>query len=85
MKVLIIGINSYIGNHIDEWLTRYGHNVQQLDVLTDEWESVDYSHYETIIHVAGIVHQPKCKDWNLYKRVNADMPVSIATIAKNKV
>ena len=23
MKILIIGKNSYIGNHIDEWLTKY--------------------------------------------------------------
>ena len=82
MRILIIGKNSYIGNHIDKWLTKYGHLVTQLDVLTDEWKTYDYSPYDAIVHVAGIVHQPNCQDWELYKRVNTDMPIAIATMAK---
>lgn len=78
MKALIIGKNSYIGNHIDEWISAKGWDVEQLDVLTPEWMTFDYSPYDTIIHVAGIVHRPDCKDWNLYKSVNTDMPVAIA-------
>ena len=84
MNILIIGKNSYIGNHIDQWLKLYHHQVEQLDVLSDEWKSFDYSKYDVIIHVAGIVHRPDCKDWELYKRVNADMPISIATMAKQQ-
>lgn len=84
MQVLIIGKNSYIGNHIDLWLTKYGHQVTQLDVLTEIWKSFDYSKYNAIVHVAGIVHQPNCKDWELYKRVNTDMPIEIATMAKEQ-
>ena len=84
MNILIIGKNSYIGNHIDEWLKKYGHQVTQLDVLTDEWKTYDYSPYDAIVHVAGIVHQPQCKDWKLYQRVNTDMPIAIATMAKEQ-
>lgn len=84
MKILIIGKNSYIGNHIDEWLSRYGHKVAQLDVLTEDWKNYDYSPFDAIVHVAGIVHRPDCKDWELYKRVNTDMPVKIATMAKEE-
>ena len=84
MHILIIGKNSYIGNHIDEWLCQHGHQVEQLDVLTDEWKTFDYSPFDVIVHVAGIVHQPKCQDWVLYKRVNTDMPISIATMAKGQ-
>lgn len=84
MNVLIVGENSYIGNHIDKWLTGYGHHVEQLDALTDKWQSYDYSRFDTIIHVAGIVHQPNCSDWNLYKRINAEMPIAIANMAKNQ-
>ena len=83
-RILIIGKNSYIGNHFDDWLTKHNHQVTQLDVLTDEWKSYDYSPFDAIVHVAGIVHQPKCQDWELYKRVNTDMPISIATMAKEK-
>jgi len=82
MNVIIIGKNSYIGDHIDYWLQQYGHNVSQLDVLSADWENFDYSGYDAIIHVAGIVHRPDCKDWNLYKKVNTDMPITIATKAK---
>ena len=84
MRVLIIGKNSYIGNHIDEWLTSKGHIVVQLDVLTDEWKVFDYSAFDSIVHVAGIVHRPDCKDWDLYKRVNTDLPLEIAKLAKQQ-
>lgn len=84
MQLLIIGKNSYIGNHIDEWLANHGHHVEQLDVLTDEWKTFDYSPFDAIVHVAGIVHQPNCHDWELYERVNTDMPISIATMAKEQ-
>ena len=84
MKILIIGKNSYIGNHIDEWLTKYGHEVAQLDLLTEDWKNYDYSSFNAIVHVAGIVHQPNCKDWELYKRVNTDIPEKIATMAKEQ-
>ena len=78
MKVCIIGKNSYIGNHIDEWLTKKGHEVFQLDVLTEDWKAFDYSGFDTIVHVAGIVHQPNCKDEKLYHEVNTIMPATIA-------
>lgn len=84
MKVLIIGKDSYIGNHIDQWLTERGISVRQLDVLTDEWKVYDYSQYDSIIHVAGIVHRPDCNDWSLYKQVNTDLPVAIAKMAKRQ-
>lgn len=78
MKILIIGKNSYIGSHIDEWLTKYGYEVLQLDVLTEDWMAFDYSGYDAVVHVAGIVHRPDCKDAELYKHVNTEMPAAIA-------
>lgn len=81
-SVLIIGKDSYIGNHIDNWLSAKGWNVDQLDVLTDEWKTFNYTRYSAIVHVAGIVHRPDCNDWELYKSVNTDMPINIATMAK---
>ena len=84
MNILIIGKNSYIGNHIDEWLVKSGHTVTQLDVLANAWMSFDYSAFDAIVHVAGIVHRPDCNDWELYKRVNADMPLEIAQKAKSQ-
>lgn len=82
MNILIIGKDSYIGNNIEKWLAQYGHSVAQLDVMTDVWKSFDYSSFDTIVHVAGIVHRPQCSDWHLYKSVNCDMPIAIAKMAK---
>lgn len=81
--ILIVGKNSYIGNHIDKWLSARGHQVCQLDTLTEEWKTYDYSPFDAIVYVAGIVHQPDCMDWKLYKTVNTDMPIIIATRYKN--
>ncbi len=78
MKICIIGKNSYIGNHVDEWLTKNGHTVFQLDVLAEDWRAFDFSGFDTIVHVAGIVHQPNCKDEKLYHEVNTVMPTTIA-------
>lgn len=84
MKILIIGKNSYIGDHIDEWLSHKGYEVRLLDVLYEDWRSFNYSYFDSIVHVAGIVHRPDCNDWNLYRTVNAEMPVEIAKIAKEQ-
>ena len=83
MKICIIGKNSYIGNHIDEWLSQYGHEVFQLDVLMEDWKAFDYSSFDAVIHVAGIVHRPNCKDEKLYYDVNTIMPTTIANKFKN--
>lgn len=84
MKILIIGKNSYIGNNLDNWLTNHGYQVSQLDVLNENWREYDYSPFDIIIHVAGIVHRPDCHDWNLYRSVNTDMPIEIALRAKSQ-
>lgn len=82
MKVLIIGKDSYIGNHIDGWLSSHGHDVYQLDVLNEDWKSFDYSPFDAAVQVAGIVHRPDCTDSELYKRVNTDLPVEIANLCR---
>lgn len=83
MNVLIIGKNSYIGDHICHWLSTSGWRVYQLDVLNEDWRLFDFSLYDVIVHVAGIVHRPNCHDWNMYKCINVDMPVEIAKMAKS--
>lgn len=84
-KVLITGENSHIGNKIQNWLLAKNPDlfqVSQLDVVSEKWKECDFSRYDVIIHVAAIVHQPDCKDWDLYKKVNIDLPVDIANRAK---
>lgn len=78
MKVCIIGKGSYIGNHIDNWLSDRGIDVFQLDVLNEDWKAFDYSPFDAVVQVAGIVHRPDCQDAALYRMVNTEMPIGIA-------
>lgn len=87
MKVLIVGKNSYIGNHIQQWIEqKEGKHAEvvQLEAQTDEWKTFDYSGYDAVVQVAGIVHHPEVTDWELYKNVNADLPIAIAKLAKEQ-
>lgn len=85
-KILITGKNSYIGNHIQSWLEKYNteYDVKQVDVVTDRWINEDFTDIDVIIHVAGIVHQPRIIDWEIYKKVNIDLPLKIANKAKQR-
>ena len=86
-RILITGKNSYIGNHIQEWLLRSSENeyqINKISVRNKTWESEDFSAYDVLIHVAGIVHHPEIQDEELYKRINTDLPVEIAQKAKTE-
>ena len=85
-RVLIVGKDSYIGNHIQKrFVDAMGDDVSvhQLDTLTDEWKTFDYEGFDAIVHVAGIVHRPDVSEWSLYERVNVDLPMQIAQKAKS--
>lgn len=83
-KVLIAGKGSYIGQSIKAWLEEYGAEVYELDLKNEDWVKFDFSEYNSVIHVAAIVHQKDVEDWNLYKLVNADLPVKVASFAKEQ-
>lgn len=84
-NVLITGKNSHIGNKIEKWLESDSSNqfhVEQLDVVPAEWTEFDFTGFDVVIHMAAIVHQPNCKDWELYQKVNVDLPYLVAKRAK---
>lgn len=85
MKILITGKNSYIGMSFEKWLNQWP-DVYQVDticLINDNWENYDFSQYDVVFHVAGIVHQkekPGMK--NLYYSVNRDLAIEVAKKAK---
>jgi len=85
MRILITGKNSYIGMSFEKWLNQWP-NVYQVDticLINDNWENCDFSQYDVVFHVAGVVHQkekPGMK--NLYFSVNRDLAVKVAKKAK---
>lgn len=83
MRVLITGKGSYIGEHIKSHLESFGYNVDEVDTINDQWKKTDFAQYDSIVHVAAIVHNDaKDASEELFKKVNTDLPVSIAKTAK---
>lgn len=83
MKVLIIGKNSYIGIHIKNYLQRYDLQVDEFDAEHKEIEELNLTEYDVVVHVAAIVHRRDVEDWNIYKKINVDLPIKVALLSKN--
>ena len=84
MKILITGENSYIGESLIEYCSNNNNlDFTQLDVRTDEWKKEDFSKYDTIIHLAAIVHKPKASE-EIYEKVNYELAVNVAQKAKKE-
>lgn len=84
-RILITGKNSYIGNAVEEWLTKWPeeYNVDKISVRDESWRTTNWQNYDVLVHVAGIAHNSS--DTSLeaeYYRVNRDLTVEIAKKAK---
>lgn len=84
-RVLITGANSYIGTSFESWI-KENHNeiiTDTLDMIGDAWREYDFSGYDAVFHVAGIVHQKKnAVSEDTYYKVNCDLAVEAAEKAK---
>lgn len=91
-KIVIIGSDSFIAtqfyNSIDKNESlklfsrvssgKHGETVKDLFKISNE----DLKDVEIVINFAAIVHQPKLKDDELYIRVNTELAIHIAELAK---
>lgn len=91
--ILITGINSYIGNTVERYLTEYNANqgrelyrVDKVSLRDDSWERMSFAPYDAILHVAGIAHADiggvSEETKALYYQVNCDLAVKAAKKAK---
>ena len=86
-KILISGVNSYIGNSFEEWIKKYNNQYQinTIDMRGNEWRSSSFEGYDAILHVAAIVHKKEKKSMeHLYTKVNKDLPIEVAKKAKSE-
>jgi UDP-glucose 4-epimerase len=86
-KILITGINSYIGESFENWLKKESDNylVDSVDMQDELWKERDFSQYSVVFHVAGIAHvstDPKMEE--LYFKVNRDLTIETAKKAKEE-
>src|SRR5690606_17766204 len=83
MRVLITGSGSYVGRNLKYWLENTGEFiVDELDMENPEWIHYDFTPYDTVIHVAAIVHKKNKIPWSVYYNVNAVLPYKVAKKAK---
>lgn len=86
-KILITGTNSYIGTSLEKWLLKSerDYNVQTLDMTNYSWRNYDFSSFDSIFHVAAIVHKNERKvEEYMYYKVNRDLTVEVAKKAKRE-
>lgn len=86
-KVLITGVNSYVGTNLKQWLDKNPehYDVDLITMRDGSWREKDLSSYDSIVHVAGIAHvstDPKMEEQ--YYKVNRDLTIEIATKAKQE-
>lgn len=87
-KILITGANSYIGvsveSYLQQWPEKY--RLDTVDMIGDGWKETSFRGYDAVLHVAGLVHQPRTKNdpaqAERYDRINHRLAVETAEKAK---
>ncbi len=91
-KIAVIGSDSYIASKFIEAYLSYDMKLfsvkssgKQNEIIKNDLFDIseeDLSGCDIVINFAAIVHRPELKDYNLYKKINTDLPVYIAETAK---
>ncbi|MFC2098661.1 NAD-dependent epimerase/dehydratase family protein [Bacteroidota bacterium] len=79
-KILITGANSFVGTNFKIY-SRY-RDVEEISLLNNEPEDIDFSKYNVVIHLAAIVHQSKKITKSEYFQINKDLCLRVADNAK---
>ncbi len=79
-KILITGSNSFVGKNFVVH-SMYS-DTEEISLLDNQPSEIDFSTYDTVLHVAAIVHQSKKIPEEEYFRVNRDLCVEVAKVAK---
>lgn len=83
MNIVITGQNGYIARKLYAHLQNHCNDVNLLDVRQDAWRHSDFSGTDSIIHLAGIVHNSS-KDPLEFQRVNVDLTAALVRKAKDE-
>lgn len=87
-RILITGANSYIGVSVERYLSRWPeqYHLDTVDMIGDGWKNHSFRDYDAVLHVAGLVHQPRTKNdpaqAEMYDRINHHLAVETARKAK---
>lgn len=86
-RILITGINSYIGTSFESYLKQWPeqYQIDTVDMIDGSWREKSFAGYDTIFHVAGIAHRKETtKNAQLYYTVNYNLTLETAKKAKKE-
>ena len=79
-KILLTGANSFVGkNYI---ASSQFNDIEEVCLIERKIDDIEFSKYETIIHLAAIVHQSAKIPEATYYEVNRDLCIEVAKAAK---
>lgn len=84
-KILITGLNSYVGISLEKWLGKYRdkYSIDLISLRNDLWKEKDFSEYDVLFHVAALVHKKEqSQSEKLYYKINCDLTIELANKAK---
>lgn len=86
-RILVTGINSYIGNSFRSYMENFPeYEVAGFSVRNDAWKAFDLSKYDSVFHVAGIAHADVDKvsrdEKQGYYNINTVLTIELAKAAK---
>lgn len=82
-RILITGAGSYIGQSVKKYLLSFDgeYAVDTLDMIDPSWKDYDFSGYDSVLHVAAIVHRKDKNDEQsrqMYDKINNVLAVNTA-------
>lgn len=76
------GANGFIGSYfINQYKETY--KIKTFSFLKDDFETIDYSNLDAIVHLSALVHQMNGASADEYKRVNVTQTLQLAKKAKD--
>jgi nucleoside-diphosphate-sugar epimerase len=80
MRILITGENSFVGRNFIEYSSYK--NVDEISLLKQPPENIEFIKYDVVIHLVAIVHQKNTIPESQYFIINRDLCVKVAQLAK---
>ncbi|MBC6317009.1 NAD-dependent epimerase/dehydratase family protein, partial [Listeria grandensis] len=85
MRILVTGKQGYVGTQFESWMAQHHPEVgvDLLSVRTPNWEAIDFSQYDTVLHAAALVHRKETPESaSEYHRINTELTENLAYRAK---